>query len=95
MDGAGPLVRYPRRAPGPSATPWGTVADTLRAGADPIDWKEWARTGTRSGVLAGLGHLVGHPEVGRIAGAVPAAATLAGEAMPRVATPLLLSPTAS
>ena len=69
-----------------------TVADTLRAGAHPIQWQEWARIGGRSGTFAGLGHLLGYPEVGRLAGAVPAVVTLAAKALPKAAAPLLLSP---
>jgi hypothetical protein len=72
-----------------------TVVDTLRAGAQPIPWQEWARIEGRSGTAAYLGHLVGHPELGRLAGAIPAAATLATEAAPRVAAPMFLSPTMS
>jgi hypothetical protein len=71
------------------------VVDTLRAGANPLQWQEWARIGGRSGAFAGLGHLLGYPEAGRLAGAVPAVATLASEAALRIATPMLLNSTAS
>jgi hypothetical protein len=69
-----------------------TVVNTLRASGTALPWTQ---LGARSATLYGLGRMLGFPELGEVAATIPAAVSFTRAAAPRVAAPMLLSPTGS
>jgi hypothetical protein len=72
-----------------------TVVNTVRAGAEKIPAQEWQRLAMRGGGPAALAAWLGYPEVATGLAVVPQALSLARTAAPKVAGPMLLSPTQS
>jgi hypothetical protein len=72
-----------------------TVVNTLRAAGESIPAGEWGRLIGRGGGLGGLATYLGYPELGTALAVVPQAMSLARTTAPRLAAPMLLSPTAS
>jgi hypothetical protein len=69
-----------------------TVVNTLRASGEALPWTQ---LGARSATLYGAGRMLGHPGLGEVAAMVPGTVALTRAAAPRVAAPMLLSPTGS
>jgi hypothetical protein len=72
-----------------------TVVNTARAGAEKIPFSEWARLGGRGTVMGGLPAYLGHPELAATLAVVPQVASVARTVAPKIAGPMLLSPTGS
>jgi hypothetical protein len=68
------------------------IVNTVRASLASVPWQQ---LGTRSAVLYGAGRMLGYPVVGEVAAAVPAVMSVARTVAPKVAGPMLLSPTGS
>jgi hypothetical protein len=77
---------------GPQRAAVETVIDTLKTGATPVDWGKLFGLG---GGAVGLGTIAGHPGVGAVVGAVPAAVAVgreAARAVPTIASRLVRTP---
>jgi hypothetical protein len=72
-----------------------TIVNTVRAGAEKIPAQEWQRLTMRGGGPAALAAWLGYPELATGLAVVPQALSLARTAAPKVAGPMLLSPTGS
>jgi hypothetical protein len=68
------------------------VVSTVRAGAQSLPYEKWAGRGA---LLGGLPAYLGHPDVAATLAVVPQVATIARTVAPKVAGPMLLSPTGS
>jgi hypothetical protein len=68
------------------------VVSTVRAGAEKIPYGEWAGRGA---MLGGLPAYLGYPQVAATLAVAPQVMSVARTVAPKVATPMLLSPTGS
>jgi hypothetical protein len=71
------------------------IVNTVRAGAETIPGTEWLRLGGRGTVAGALPAYLGYPEIATAAAVVPQVASITRTVAPKIAGPMLLSPTGS